>query len=168
MSGTVNLNNEWLSGLSAKNKGELGEAIVETHLRSTLDTAPERFFPSLNLASNDTVSVSRSSVTSYNITSEDNSDVNIWTPDVSLVFKSYGSSSQTKRLLTEVKTGKYAELKDNQKQVMGVLNSRENKLVLRANVKLESEEFVDIQYSTVEPHPDTKIGYRLSPFTLSD
>lgn len=168
MSGVIHLNNKWLRELDAKNKGELGEAIVETHLRSTLSSAPEQVFASIEVDSIEKLHVSRSSITSYNLISgKEDMDLNTWTPDVSLVVESYGSVFETQIVLTEVKTGQYAELKDNQKQVMGAINNRANTLVLRASVTLDSEEFADIQYSTVESDSDAKTGYRLSPFLLS-
>lgn len=90
-----------------------------------------------------------------------------WIPDISLVVEPYSSVWEPRIVLTEVKTGQYAELKDNQKQVMGAINNRLDTLVLRASVTLDSEEFAEIQYSTVESDADTKTGHRLSPFSLS-
>jgi hypothetical protein len=169
MSGLVKLNNKWLRELDAKNKGELGEAIVETHLRSILRSAPERFVRSIEPTSIENLRVRRSTITSYNITSsEQNTDVETWTPDVSLMIEIYGPSSEMRTVLTEVKTGQYAELKDNQKKVMGAVNKRKNILVLRASIKLDSDEFVDIKYSTIKSDSDAKTGYRLLPFELSD
>ena len=169
MSGLVKLNNKWLRELDAKNKGELGEAIVETHLRSILRSAPERFVHSTEPTSIENLRVRRSTITSYNITSsEQNTDVETWTPDVSLMIEIYGPSSEMLTILTEVKTGQYAELKENQKKVMGVINKRKNILVLRSSIKLDSDEFVDINYSTIKSDSDAKTGYRLIPFELSD
>lgn len=91
-----------------------------------------------------------------------------FTPDVSLILESYGSASETRRILTEVKTGQHAELKDNQKLVMGTTSGRDNILVLRASVTLDCGEFAEVQYSSVKPDSDTKTGYRLSPIESFD
>lgn len=170
MTQRIHLDNEWLDDLSAKYKGQLGEDIVRTHLHSAISNEPQRFFASLESVSKKSLKVTpHSSVTSYNIVSDDGeSDLLTWTPDVSFGITTYSSDNDEylRVILTEVKTGQYAELKENQKKVVGILNNKDNTLVLRANVFLTQENFVELQYSTLEQSSRTNTGYRLTPLTL--
>jgi len=43
--GKVEITDEWFPELSSNRKGDIGEGIVKTHLRSLLDTRPQVLFP---------------------------------------------------------------------------------------------------------------------------
>ncbi|WP_411967513.1 hypothetical protein [Haloferax sp. YSSS75] len=75
-----------------------------------------------------------------------------WSPDVTLPISDlYGADDLERKVLCEVKTGKYAEFHGGQRDVMEILNRRQDLLLLRARVIFDTDQDgITIRFSKLE------------------
>lgn len=168
----VNITDDWFRTLSSNRKGEFGEAIAKTHLRSIVKERPHEVFcefHSIDPSSLYTQVRHRRHFTFRDVDEKGNTERIQWQADLTIrVSNLYGDIDPEieRTVALEVKTGQYAKLERDQQKVMDILNENEENLVLRANVRLDGDSIAEIQYSTLEPDASTKAGYRLVPYDL--
>lgn len=149
--------------VSAKQKGEIGEALLNGHIRKTTETVE----PWLITAVTNQLQGAEESTTRVvheprveTFYSYFEGDHMSWTPDLQYIVriaKSFGSlqSSNERRIdvPVEVKTGKYAELERNQRTVMELLATESECFPVVATVELDGlpSEF-GVEFRTV-PEP---------------
>ncbi|NHN48402.1 hypothetical protein G9464_12470 [Halostella sp. JP-L12] len=75
-----------------------------------------------------------------------------WMPDITLkITNLYGDDDIERTVLCEVKTGPYAEFRDDQRDVMEILNRSPDRLLLRARVIFDTDEgAIKIQFQKLE------------------
>lgn len=165
---TVHLDSDWPTTLGANSKGVLGEGLVETHLWSIIRDEPGRLLPTFDgfRAGELYTRLRHIRRYIYEIVNEDGSIDRIsWNADLAYTLSNLngaGSGGTSRKLVLEVKTGKYAEVERNQKRVMGLLNENDEHLVLLATVVFNSEPPVDIRYQTLEKDGETSSWYGFS------
>lgn len=163
---------EWFSSLSSNRKGEIGEGIAKTHLRSVVEKRPQVLFPAFESVSPSSIytQVRHRRHFTYEDVQRDGSIERIqWQADLTIRLSNPYSDVDrevSRTVALEVKTGQYAQLERDQQKVMGIVNETDDYLVLRANVRFDADSVAEIQYATLEPAPSTKAGYRLISFDL--
>lgn len=166
------ITDEWLRSLSSNRKGEMGEGIAKTHLRSVVEERPQVLFPVFESVSPSSIytQVRHRRHFTYEDVQQDGSTERIqWQADLTIRLSNLYSDSGSeisRTVALEVKTGQYAELKRDQQKVMGIVNETDDYLVLRANVRFDVDSVAEIQYAMLEPAPSTKAGYRLNSYDL--
>jgi hypothetical protein len=166
------ISEEWFSSLSSNRKGEMGEGIAKTHLCSVVEERPHIMFPAFESVSPSSIytQVRHRRHFTYEDVEQDGSTERIqWQADLTIRLSNLYSDSDrevSRTIALEVKTGQYAQLERDQRKIMGIVNESDDNLVLRANVRFDSDSVAEIQYSTLEPAPSTNAGYRLSSYDL--
>jgi hypothetical protein len=168
----ADITDEWFRSLSSNRKGEMGEGITKTHLRSVVEERPQVFFPVFESVSPSSIHTQvrhRRHFTYEDVQHDESTERIQWQADLMIQLSNLYSDSDrevSRTIALEIKTGQYAELERDQQKVMGIVNETDDYLVLRANVRFDVDSIAEIQYATLEPAPSTKAGYRLSSYEL--
>lgn len=168
----IKIAEEWFRSLSSNRKGEMGEGLAKTHIRSIVEQRPHLLFPvfeSVTPSSIYTQVRHRRNFTFEDIQQDGATERIQWQADLTIRLSNLYSDSDhevSRTLALEVKTGQYAQLERDQQKVMGIVNENDDYLVLRANVRFDADFVAEIKYSTLKPDPSTKAGYRLASIDL--
>ena len=166
------LTDDWFHTLSANRKGEMGEALAKTHLRSIIEERPGDLFPAFEPVSPSSIytQVRHYRRFTFEEVHEDGQTTRYqWQADLTIRLSSLYSDTHpdiSRTVALEVKTGEYASLEANQRRVMGLLNESDDILVLHVRVRFDRAPLAELRYSTLESDPNTNAGFRLVDYEL--